>query len=160
MDQTPLPKWEAKVSTTLTKAKPNEIWLLFKDFFNIHKYFPTLATSYGVHGTNGEPGCIRYAAGSSLPSSDGYSWSKERLVAVDDVELRLSYEIVECNIGFKSYVSTVQIVPSGGDEGCVIEWSITVDPVEGWVFGDLVKKYDMALQMMAKKMEEIVLGSF
>ncbi|GKA51399.1 lachrymatory-factor synthase [Tanacetum coccineum] len=53
-------KWEGKVITTLTKASANEIWPLFIDFFNFHKWFPNLSTCYGVHGLNGEVGATRY----------------------------------------------------------------------------------------------------
>ncbi|XP_034204547.1 lachrymatory-factor synthase [Prunus dulcis] len=144
-------KWEATVSARLTKARVDQIWPLLKDF---HQWFPTLATCYGVRGANGEPGCIRYCSGSSIPSKGDHkavSWSKERLVAVDDADHSLSYEIVESHIGFKSYVSTVRVVPGGdveGQYGCLIEWSITVDPVEGWGLDDLVKKYELCLQSM------------
>ncbi|XP_031277818.1 lachrymatory-factor synthase [Pistacia vera] len=158
------PKWEGKVSTKLTKARADQIWPLFLDFFNLHKWFPSLATCYGVHGINGQTGCIRYCSGCSIsPSASNEnnpqaSWSTERLISVDHVQRSLSYEIVDNNIGFKSYVSTVKIVPEDNEgenqSGCVIEWGFTVDPVEGWVLDDLVKKYDMGLQRMAKRMED------
>ncbi|KAJ4708102.1 lachrymatory-factor synthase [Melia azedarach] len=170
------PKWEGKVSTRLSKATADQIWPLFTDFFNVHKYFPSLETSYGLHGTNGESGGIRYCAGFSIPSTSKStgsspdteaerpvrSWSKERLVTVDHVQRCLSYEMIDSNIGFNSYVSTVKIVPvptddNDGQSGCVIEWSFTVDPVEGLVFDDLVNKYDLGLQRMAKRMEDAVL---
>ncbi|KAB2619315.1 hypothetical protein D8674_015184 [Pyrus ussuriensis x Pyrus communis] len=96
----------------------------------------------GIHGTNGEPGCIRYRSGSSIPSKGGeksVSWSKERLIAVDDADHSLSHEIVESNIGFQSYVSTVRVVPRGDID----------DPVEVWVFDDLVRKYELGLQKMS-----------
>jgi hypothetical protein len=155
------PKWEGKVCAGLTNAKADQIWALYKDFVNFHKWFPSLATCYGIHGTNGEPGCIRYCAGFSIPSDGAgadkpVSWCKERLTAVDNEGRSLSYEIVDSNIGFKSYITTVKIVPQGAD-GCVIEWSFTVDPVEGWVLDDLVKKYEVGLQRMAKRMEDAVL---
>ncbi|KAL5558645.1 hypothetical protein UlMin_034856 [Ulmus minor] len=162
------PKWEGKVSAKLQNATADQIWPLFTDFFNFHKWFPTLATCSGVHGTNGEPGCIRYCAGFSIPSdatSDHtvkpVAWSKERLVAVDHDDHVLSYEIVESNIGFKSYVSTVKIVPLGPDcqVGCVIDWSFTVEAVQGLVLDDLVKKYDVGLQRMSRIMEDCALGN-
>ncbi|XP_021729218.1 lachrymatory-factor synthase-like [Chenopodium quinoa] len=169
-------KWEGKVSTTLPSTKPHQIWPLFKDFFNIHKYFPTLSNSYGVHGTNGEVGCIRVCVGSSrsffLPKKDFdskinseelVSLSKERLIAVDEVNKSLSYEIVESNIGLTSYVATVMISQGGddlGNEGCVIEWSFTVDPVQGLKYEDMVKKYEVSLLKMAKAMEDsLITGS-
>ncbi|KAK2991819.1 hypothetical protein RJ640_006379 [Escallonia rubra] len=156
----PQPKWEAKVSTKLAKASADQIWPLCKDFFNLHKWFPGLSVCHGIHGSNGKPGCIRYCAGFSLPSEGGekiVSWSKERLIAIDHDEKSITYGIVECNIGFESYVSTLKIVPGGGD-GCVMEWYFAVDPVEGWKLEDLVKKYEEGLQGMAKKMEEDVVG--
>ena len=75
-------------------------------------------------GTNGEPGCIRYCSGFPIASNgvDDHhstlpvSWSKERLIAVDQVHHSLNYEIVESNIGFKSYVSMVRIFPGGDDD--------------------------------------------
>ncbi|GLT73374.1 hypothetical protein SLA2020_452380 [Shorea laevis] len=77
------PKWEGKVCTTLTNATADEIWSLYKDFVNFHKWFPGLATCYSIHGTNGEPGCIRYGTRFSTPSNGAggaISWSKERYI--------------------------------------------------------------------------------
>lgn len=174
MEQKPLStRWKAKVSASLERATPDQIWPLFKDFFNLHKWFPTLSTCYGIHGTNGEPGCIRFCAGFSIQSngrnhthkaSDNsdkpFSWSKERLIAVDDADRSLSYEIVECNIGFKSYVSTIEICRGhDGQRGCVIQWCFAVDPVDGLAFDDLVKKYETGLERMASRMEDAVVVS-
>ncbi|XP_027332303.1 lachrymatory-factor synthase-like [Abrus precatorius] len=149
-------RWEGRVSANLRNATKEQAWPLVKDFFNLHKRFPTLATCYGIHGSNGEPGCIRYCAGSSIASngSGSVSWSKERLVAVDDFDLILKYEIVDSNIGFKSYESTIKVLSTDDSDGCMLEWSFAVDPVEGWVFEDLVGKYHVGLQFMAQKMEE------
>ncbi|CAN7062903.1 unnamed protein product [Brassica oleracea var. botrytis] len=149
-------KWQAKVSVTLTKSKPDQIWLLFTDFFNFNKWLQTLTTCHGVHGINGELGCIRFCSGSSIRSNGvepTVGWSREKLVAVDPVERVMRYEIVESNIGFESYVSTVRILPRD-EEGCVIEWGFTVDPVGGWSLDDLVNKYEKALEIIAKNMEE------
>ncbi|CAK7353146.1 unnamed protein product [Dovyalis caffra] len=161
MEQNSQPKWEGNVSTRLAKATADQIWPLLNDFFNFRKWFPSLSTCYGINGTNGEPGCIRYCAGFSIPPNDTnqpVSWSIERLTAVNHVEHSLSYEIVDGNIGFKSYVSTVKVVPQGGDgqDGCVIEWSFIVDPVAGLVLHELVRKYEVGLQQMAKRMEDAV----
>ncbi|KAL4307467.1 hypothetical protein S245_057057 [Arachis hypogaea] len=151
-------KWKGETSTKLEKAKAEQAWALVKDFFNLHKWYPTLPTCYGVHGTNGEPGCIRYCAGSGIPSSDGFgsesvSWSKERLVAVDDADRSIKYEIVESNIGFKSYEATMRVVEES-DGGCVIQWCFSVEPVQGWVFQDLLMKYRDGLKLMAAKIDD------
>nr|XP_043612048.1 lachrymatory-factor synthase-like [Erigeron canadensis] len=145
------------VSSSLTKATANQIWLLFIDFFNFHKWFPNLSTCYGVQGTNGEVGCIRYCAGSSLPNEDGgvdkASWSKERLVAVDPKQMSMSYEMVDCNVGFKSYLSTIKVV-SNGANGCVVNWSFSINPIEGLTYVYLVEKYQNGLDQATKKMED------
>lgn len=155
-------KWEAKVSTRLENASSDQIWPFLKDFFSLHKWFPGLPTCYGIHGTNGEPGCVRYCAGFSLPSIDGatVSWSKERLIEIDHVERNLSYEIVDCNTGFKSYVASMKIIPAAdGCGGWQIEWRFEVDPVVGWRLEDLVPKYEIGLQLMVKKMEASISDS-
>ncbi|XP_074277288.1 lachrymatory-factor synthase [Silene latifolia] len=148
-------KWEGKVSSTVRGTRADEIWPLFKDFFNLHKWFPTLSTSYGIHGINGVPGCIRYCLGNSINATNSVSWSKERLIAVDEVNMSLSYEIVDSNIGFNSYVSTIRIIPVIADtgNGCVIEWCFTVDPVQGLTFEDLLRKYQVGLHKMVKTMQ-------
>ncbi|XP_017982572.1 PREDICTED: lachrymatory-factor synthase [Theobroma cacao] len=160
------PKWEAKVSARVTSASADQIWPLYTDFFNLHKWYPGLTTCHGIHGTNGEPGCIRFCSGFSV-SSEGSgvdkgseNWAKERLIAVDHSGRSLSYEIVDSNIGFNSYVATVKIVPGAdGDDhqnGCVIEWSFTVDPVEGWELEDMKQKFKVGLQGQAKRMEDAI----
>lgn len=149
------PKWEAKVSTRLEKASADQIFSLFQDFFGLNKWFPSLSTCYGIQGENGEVGCIRYCSGFSLPAESGDAatgWTKERLVALNPIDRIISYEIVDSNIGFNSYFSTVRINPDG-QHGCVIDWFITVDPVKGMTLEDLVNKYDVGLQGMAKNME-------
>ncbi|EYU20416.1 hypothetical protein ABFS82_01G018700 [Erythranthe guttata] len=167
-------KWEAEVSTTLQKATADQIWPLFQDFFGLHKWFPGLATCYGIHGSNGEPGCMRYCSGSGGLKREGnintntnnnddgdsnLSWSKERLVAISGAKMTFTYEIVDCNIGFESYVSTVTVVPGGGGGGgCTVRWRISLDPVVGWNLEDLVGRYELGLQRMLKKMEASIFG--
>ncbi|KAL2237044.1 lachrymatory-factor synthase [Sesamum indicum] len=157
-------KWEAKVSTRLEKARADQIWPLFEDFFGLHRWFPSLATCHGIHGANGEPGCIRYCSGFGLKreqnaneSNPGLSWSKERLVALNRAQMTFTYEMVDCNIGFKSYVSTIKVIP--GDGGAVVEWCISLDPVAGWELRDLVAKYELGLQLMVEKMEAAIFES-
>ncbi|CAI9093569.1 OLC1v1029100C1 [Oldenlandia corymbosa var. corymbosa] len=166
-------KWEATVSAQLKQASADQIWPLLKDFFGIYKYFPSLSTSYGVHGNNGEMGSIRYCEGSRIPAkesrekNDGgrkkleptpVSWSKEKLIDIDPIRMSLSYEMVDSNLGFTSYVSTIRIHQDesikNNNIGCVLQWSFSVDPVEGLEFEDLVDKYRVGLQKMARKLED------
>lgn len=164
----PQQKWQAKVCTTLDRAEADQIWPFFQDFFGLDKWFPGLPNCQGIQGVNGEPGCVRYCSGFGLKSvvEDGdsgqskVSWSKERLVAIDHDRRTLTYEIVDSNIGFESYVSTVKVVPAaGGGGGCAVEWWIRLEAVEGCRLEDLVVKYEAALKLMVKKMEDAIFGS-
>uniref|UniRef100_A0A7N0ZZ77 Lachrymatory factor synthase n=1 Tax=Kalanchoe fedtschenkoi TaxID=63787 RepID=A0A7N0ZZ77_KALFE len=149
-------KWRGSVSSEARRATADQIWSLYKDFFNFHRWFPTLAECSGVHGVNGEVGCVRHCSGSSLPNGSGVedSWSKERLVAVNEEERTLRYEIVDGNIGFRSYVATVKVAARG--DGCVVEWGFEVAPVAGLSLEELVQKYEKGLRATVRKMEDDV----
>ena len=53
---------------------------------------------------------------------------------INPIERCISYEIMENNVGFKSYMATIEVLPINGDgqNGCKIEWSFVADPIEGW----------------------------
>ncbi|KAL9660927.1 hypothetical protein QQ045_025746 [Rhodiola kirilowii] len=147
-------KWRGRVTAEAKRATADQVWSLYKDFFNFHKWFPTLSSCHGVLGVNGEAGCVRYCVGSSLPNGgDEASWSKERLVAVDEKERSLRYEIVESNIGFEAYAAVVKVVASG-ESGCLVEWAFEVAPVGGLTLEELVKKYESGLRATVKNMED------
>ncbi|OMO82672.1 Polyketide cyclase/dehydrase [Corchorus capsularis] len=61
------------------------------------------------------------------------------------------YSIVDGNVGFNSYVSTVKVSAKG--EGCQIEWKYEVEPVNGWTLEDLDFFIGSGLKVMAQRME-------
>ncbi|CAN6710789.1 unnamed protein product [Malus baccata var. baccata] len=80
----------------------------------------------------GQPGVIRYASlypdafGKTSLSADDHGhhddqrsikWVTEKLLAIDPIERCLSYEVVDNNMGFKSYVGTMQVL-SVNDRDC------------------------------------------
>lgn len=154
----PDPKWRGSVSAKVNHATADYIWSLYKDFFNFHTWFPTLTACSGVSGANGEIGCVRYCAGSSLPNNGApsvghaVSWSKERLVAVDEEKRSLKYEIVDSNIGFEDYAASVNVIDGLGF--VVVEWRFEVSPVGGLNFEELVTKYEKGLVETLKNMEK------
>ncbi|KFK29898.1 hypothetical protein AALP_AA7G192700, partial [Arabis alpina] len=83
------------------------------------------------------------------------TWAKERLVMIDPIGRCLSYEIIENNVGFKSYVATFKVMQVDGydDQVCRIEWSFVSDPVDGWKKEDLESYVDFCLKHMVNKME-------
>lgn len=160
-------KWQAKISTTLNRAEADQIWPFFQDFFGLHKWFSGLPNCQGIHGVNGELGCVRYCSGFGLKSPEAntdsgpnnVSWSKERLVAIDHAQKTFTYEIVDSNIGLKSYVSTIKVVPAAAAAGgCAVEWRISLEAVEGCRLEDFVVKYEVALKLMVKRMEDAIFG--
>jgi hypothetical protein len=151
-------KWKGKASEELAGPKAEQVWPLLEDFFGLNKWFPTLTTCLAVEGINGQPGCVRYCAGFKTPVNNGdqiMNWTKQKLLSIDPKELSFSYSIVDGNVGFNSYVSTVKVVPN--EEGCSIHWWYEVEPVEGWTPEDLNTFIGSGLQVMAKRMEEALL---
>ncbi|XP_059634916.1 lachrymatory-factor synthase-like [Cornus florida] len=151
------PKWEGKACAELAGAKAEQVWPFLEDFFGLNKWFPTLHTCLPVEGVSGQPGCVRYCAGFKTPVNSGddiINWTKQKLLSIDPTEMTFSYSIIDGNVGFNSYVSSVRVVPR--EDGCNIEWCYEVEPVEGWVLENLDTFIGSGLQVMAKRMEEAV----
>lgn len=149
------PKWKGKASAELVGPKADQVWPLLEDFFGLNKWFPTLTTCLAVEGINGQPGCVRYCAGFKTPVNNGdetVNWTKQKLLSIDPTELCFSYSIIDGNVGFNSYISTVKVVPNEG--GCNIQWWYEVEAVEGWTLEDLDAFIGSGLQVMAKRMEQ------
>ncbi|KAK7352902.1 hypothetical protein VNO80_18333 [Phaseolus coccineus] len=151
------PKWEGKAMAELPGTDPQLTWNALEDFCNLHKWLP-IETCYHVEGVSGQPGLIRYCA--STVEEEGVSddaektttikWAKEKLLEIDPVQRCLTYQVDENNIGFKSYVATLKVLPISQD-GSKIEWSFVCDPVEGWSFQDLNSYIESSVEFMAKK---------
>lgn len=165
------PKWEGKSTAKLHKPTPEAVWSLLEDFCSFHKWLPSIDTCYKVEGLEEGSGLVRYCASAPAPhpEADGggeeevaVKWCREKLVDIDPIGKWLSYELVDNNMGFKSYKSTIKVVPiNGGDEsgGCKIEWSFWADPVEGVSFEDMLKYFDFGVQGMAQNMEKALESS-
>jgi len=148
----PRRKWKGETRVELKGHSPAQIWPLISDFSSLNRWFPHVATCYLLEGVSGQPGVIRYCA-----SMDGNQWAKERLLMIDPSDMCFSYEIVDNNAGFKSYVSTVRLYPTDGDDGrcgCRIVWSFVADPVEGLTLEGLLGFFDITAKAMAQRMEE------
>ncbi|GAU49452.1 hypothetical protein TSUD_407390 [Trifolium subterraneum] len=81
-------------------------------------------------------------------------WSKEKLLSRDPVQRCLSYEVVESNMGFMSYVATLRVFPVAAKAaGCRIEWGFVCDLVEGRTCEYLKSYIEFYLQLMANTIE-------
>lgn len=149
------PKWEGRACVELAETSAQQVWPLLEDFCNIHKWMP-LDTCYQVEGVPGQPGLIRYCASTIAGEAETtVKWAKEKLLALDPLQRCFTYEVVDNNIGLKSYVATIKVLPSEtrDKQGCKIEWSFVSDQVEGWGFQDLISHIEFYLHSMANKMQ-------
>lgn len=151
-------KWKGKAKTELVGSKAEQVWPLLEDFFGLDKWFPTLSTCLPIEGISGQPGCVRFCAGFKTPVDDGHSkqlqtmnWTKQKLLSIDPIQRTFSYSIVDGNVGFHSYVSTVKVLPK--EDGCEVEWIYEVEPVEGWKLEYLDSFIGSGLQVMAQRMQ-------
>uniref|UniRef100_M0ZZJ4 Lachrymatory-factor synthase n=1 Tax=Solanum tuberosum TaxID=4113 RepID=M0ZZJ4_SOLTU len=159
-------KWEGKSIANLKHPKAEQVWPLLEDFFNFHNWLPNIDTCHQMNSDNKDE-IIRYCASSTKsPSSsdDGEAivkWCHEKLLTVDKIERYLSYEVLDNNIGIKSYVSTLKVLSSDGDDesGCQIEWSFVADPIDGLTLELFSGYIDSSLQGMAENIEKALESS-
>ncbi|KAK2991820.1 hypothetical protein RJ640_006380 [Escallonia rubra] len=161
-EETVKPKWDGKAAAKLTGATAEQVWPLLEDFCSFHKWLPSIDTCHQVEGVQGQPGLVRYCASTVPPSDSGNAattlWCHEKLMAIDAAGRRLTYEVVDNNMGFKQYLSTIKVSPVEGDDkpSCEMEWSFVADPIEGWKFEDLLYYVESSLQAMAEKMVKAI----
>ncbi|KAI3696651.1 hypothetical protein L6452_29101 [Arctium lappa] len=163
------PKWQSKVVADLKSITPQQVWPLFEDFCNFHKWLPTIDTCRHVEGVYGQPGLVRYCASTlpSPPSNGGdqstpttvVKWCHEKLLSIDPVQRSLRYEIAENNLGFTFYVGELKVMELNGEDDagrCRIEWSFVCDPIEGWRLEDFSGYMRSSLEAMANRIEKEV----
>ncbi|KAF7830106.1 lachrymatory-factor synthase-like [Senna tora] len=146
-------KWEGKISAQVGNTEAEQVWPLLADFCNFHKWFP-MDTCRQV---DGEAGVIRYCEGTLRDEGEERRvWAKEKLLVLDPIQRYVTYEVVDNNMGFKSYVATMKVLPKLKDEegGCKIEWSFVCDLVEGWTYEALLSYFHSSLNYMVNKMEQ------
>ncbi|KAF5198323.1 Lachrymatory-factor synthase [Thalictrum thalictroides] len=156
MDHDQKTKWECHASVELVPGA-DQVWPFIADFFGIHKLLPTLDICYQVEGIVGEPGCVRYCARyTGVSDNEAVKWATEKLLSIDNAQRSLSYKIIANNLGYESYMATMKVVPRGSSnkDGCTIEWSFVVEPVEGRTKEDMASHQDYILKTIAKSIEE------
>ncbi|PRQ27549.1 putative polyketide cyclase/dehydrase, START-like domain-containing protein [Rosa chinensis] len=156
MEEQAQPKWRGKSSAEVNGHAAQEVWPLLADFCNLHKVFPKVETCYQLEGIAGQTGLVRYCAGfASNRDESTIKWAKERLLMIDPIKRCLSYEVIDSNMGFKSYVAIMHVVPIN-DDGSMIEWSFVCDPTEGRKMEDVQSFGESSLQSIAKKIEHVL----
>ncbi|XP_010051236.2 lachrymatory-factor synthase [Eucalyptus grandis] len=151
------PRGEGKVTAELKGSTPDQVWPFLSDLCNIHKWLPTLDTCHLVEGVPGQPGLVRCVASTTNGNDSDplkLKWVNERLLMMDPSEKCFSYEVLDNNVGIKSCVATIRVMPMNDGDGkmvgCMIEWSFVSDPVEGSGLQDMRSFLDFRLQAVAK----------
>lgn len=154
-------KWESEETAEVKGVTAEQVWSLLADFCNLQKYFPYVDTCFKLEGEEGKPGLVRRStAGTETRDfmsggEKSMSWSNEKLVVISHEQRCLIYEILENNMGVKSYVATFKVVEmDGGDDvGCRICWSFVGDPMDGITVEEYSVQRNFVLQLMVQKIQ-------
>ncbi|GAA2640143.1 SRPBCC family protein [Streptomyces axinellae] len=107
-------------------SSADQTWAVVRRFNGLPDWHPAIRASEITGGGDGlTPGAVRLLTG-----ADGSTY-RERLVALDDVGRKLTYEIVEAPLPVRGYRSTLHVQPVADTGGAFLSWHATFDPAEG-----------------------------
>lgn len=93
-------------------------WRLLKQFGAISQWHPAIRESTIEDGQHeGLVGCIR-----RLTLQDG-AVLRERLLSLDEEQLRLSYRFEEAPLPVDDYVMTIKLIPLSGQARTLVQWA-------------------------------------
>ncbi|GAB3297347.1 SRPBCC family protein [Parasphingorhabdus pacifica] len=104
-------------ASRLIPASAKEVWAAIRDFDGLPQWHPGISSSTlaeNAHGT--EVGAVRI-----LVLADGAE-VREQLVALDDAERTLTYDILSGPFPVRSYRATLRAFPISGSDQCLVEW--------------------------------------
>ncbi|XAR69289.1 hypothetical protein NMG60_11000820 [Bertholletia excelsa] len=146
-------KWEGKAIAMVKGSTPNEVWPALEDFCNVHKLLPSVDVCYQLDGVYGQPGLVRYCGSAVSSLGDETSkWCHEKLIQMDPIGRSLTYEVLENNMGIKSYSGSMKVlaIDDGDEPGCLIEWSFVADPIDGLTSEGFLAYVEASVQAMAE----------
>lgn len=103
-------------ASTVVPAPADEVWALVRDFDGLPSWIPAIVSSSLDFGSAAEVGAVR-----RLTLGDG-GVVVERLLALDDLARRYTYEITESPFAVRRYVSTIRVAPVTDIGHCFVEW--------------------------------------
>ncbi|WP_097968288.1 SRPBCC family protein (plasmid) [Streptomyces anulatus] len=107
-------------------SSADQTWAVVRRFNGLPDWHPAIRASEIIGGGNGlTPGAVRLLTG-----MDG-SIYRERLAGLDEVDRKLTYEIVEAPLPVRGYRSTLHVQPVADTGGAFLSWHATFDPAEG-----------------------------
>lgn len=103
-------------ASAVVPASADEVWALVRDFDGLADWIPAIASSSLDSGTAAEVGAVR-----RLTLGDG-GVVVERLLALDDLARRYTYEITESPFAVRRYLSTIRVAPVTDTGHAFVEW--------------------------------------
>jgi lambda repressor-like predicted transcriptional regulator len=103
-----------KVEKTITiKADQAKVWALVKDFGNMQKWHPAIATTKLEKKGADTFRTLTLKSGGTI---------YEKLRSVDDADMKLKYEIVESQLPFTDYNSTMTVTKGEAAGETTVTW--------------------------------------
>jgi hypothetical protein len=110
------------LASTVVPADADTVWGVLRDFDRLPTWHPAITGSELEDGAlTDQVGAVRH-----LTLGDGGE-VRERLVALDDRERRLTYTILESPFPVRDYRSTMSVLPVTSTGECVVTWSVLFD---------------------------------
>ena len=109
-------------TSSVVPADAETVWPVVRDFDALPTWHPAISASELEDGARSDQvGAVRH-----LTLGDGGA-VRERLVALDDRERRLTYSILESPFPVRDYRSTIRVLPVTASGECVVTWSVLFD---------------------------------
>jgi len=104
--------------SSIVDAPIDKVWSVVRDFNALPKWHPAITESQIEAGREiSAVGCIRrftLASGAKI---------REQLLALSDIEHRLTYAIIESDVGLLDYVGTMELLPVTDGDRTFVAWS-------------------------------------
>jgi hypothetical protein len=106
---------EKTYASTVVTGDAATVWAFLRDFGNLAEWLPGVSACAIEDGAPPIPGAVRRVEGPG-------GVFRERLLALDDGERSLTYEIVESPLPVRDYRATCRVAPVTSDGEAFVEW--------------------------------------
>ncbi|ETK37596.1 hypothetical protein GCM10009530_52520 [Microbispora corallina] len=102
-------------ASTVIDAGADQVWGYLRDFGNLDDWLPGVALCEIEEGAPVGPGAVRRVDGAG-------GLFRERLLALDDDERTMTYEILQCPLPVRNYRATCRVAPVTDTGQAFVEW--------------------------------------
>jgi hypothetical protein len=134
------------VESVLVDADVDSVWSMVRDFAAVGRWIPSARSCEIVEGVDQNVPVRRIVLGDD-------SSVDERLVTLDDIELRIRYEIIApLPKGMRSFLGTARVVPVTEGKRSVVEWMSEFD-CDGAIETRIVENVSRLLRGLLKALQ-------